>query len=233
MYYFTFDRKKILENISIKIDNVEIEQVTSTKFLGVILQENLGWNDHITAIATKINKHIGVLRALQHKLPTSILFTLYNTLIYPYLQYCNIAWAPQQSNYIDKLFILQKKALRVVCKTQWDAHTTPLFKSLNTLKIQDVTKLQTGCFMYKAMNNQLPPLFADYFTLNCNIHNYFTRQSEKIHTFAIKTSVRKYSIKYFGSCLWNSLPTYIAAKPSIFSFKKAYKNHLMSAYCVV
>ena len=75
----------------------------------MILQENLGWSDHIAAIATEINKNIGILRALQHKLPTGILLVLYNTLIYPYLQYCNIAWAPQQSHYMDKLFILQKK----------------------------------------------------------------------------------------------------------------------------
>jgi len=105
---FHFRQKKIPENTGIKIDNMKIEQVTSTKFLGVILQENLGWSDHITTIATKINKNIGILRALQCKLPTHVLLTLYNTLIYPYLQYCNIAWAPQQSHYIDKLFILQK-----------------------------------------------------------------------------------------------------------------------------
>jgi hypothetical protein len=227
---FHFRQKKITENISINIDNTEIERVTSTKFLGVILHENLNWGNHIATIATKINKNTGILRALRHKLPTSILFTLYTTLIYPYLQYCNIAWASQQSVHTDKLFILQKKALRVVCKTYWSAHTTPLFAQLNTLKLSDINKLQTGCFMYKAINNQLPSLFADYFTLNRNIHTYFTRQSHQIHKFGLKTSVRKSSIKHFGSSLWNSMPPYITSKPSISSFRLAYRKFLISAY---
>jgi len=126
-------------------------------------------------------------------------------------------------------FVFFKKALRVVCKTKWDAHTSPLFEVLKVLKLQDITKLQAGCFMYKAMSNQLPPLFVDYFTLNRDLHNHYTRQSQNIHIFGLKTTVRKYSIKYFGSCLWNSLPMYITTKPSIFSFKKAYKNFLLSA----
>jgi hypothetical protein len=146
---FHFRQKKITLDFKLKIDNSEVEQATYTKFLGVVLQENLSWKNHISILSNRIHKNVGVLRALKHKLPTNILFKLYNTLVYPYLQYCNIAWASQQNIHIKNLFILQKKAIRVVCKAHWNAHTTPLFRKLGTLKLDDINKLQTGCFMYK------------------------------------------------------------------------------------
>ena len=132
--------------------------------------------------------------------------------------------------YIKNLFILQKKSIRVVCKAHWNAHTTPLFRKLGTLKLDDKNKLQTGCFMYTAMNNQLPSLFSDYFIINKNIHHYFTRQSHNIHQFALNTSLRKLSIKNFGSSLWNSLPILLKTTPSMPSFKHTYKKILISNY---
>jgi hypothetical protein len=158
---------------------------------------------------------------------------LYNTLIYPYLQYCNIAWASQQNIYTDKLFILQKKALRIVNKTHWIAHTSPLFLKLNTLKLSDINKLQTGCFMYRAMNNQLPSSFSHYFTLNSNIHQHFTRQSKNLHQFQHNTTLRKYSIKNVGTTLWNSLPITLKNKPSVYCFKSTYKASIISLYSIV
>jgi len=227
---FHFRQKKITLDLKLKIDDCEIEQATFTKFLGVILQENLSWKNHISILSNKIYKNVGILRALQHKLPTSMMFKLYNTLVYPYLQYCNIAWASQQNIHTKDLFILQKKAIRVVCKARWNAHTTPLFRKLYTLKLDEINKFQTGCFMYKAMNNQLPSLFTDYFILNKNVHHYFTHQSQNIHQPVLNTSLRKFSIKFFGSSLWNSLPAFLKTLPSVYSFKNTYKNVLLSFY---
>jgi hypothetical protein len=225
---FHFRQKDVPPKIIIKIDNCELERVSSTKFLGIILNENLSWKTHISTLASKINKNIGILRALQAKLPISALFMLYNTLIYPYLQYCNIAWASQNDKYIDSLLVIKKKAIRVVCKAKWLAHTTPLFNRLGTLKITDINKLQTGCFMYKAVNHQLPTMFANYFTLNLDVHQHYTRQSKSIHQDIIRTTLRKFSIKNFGSSLWNSLPAAIKDLPSFHSFKVGYKKFLLA-----
>ena len=158
---------------------------------------------------------------------------LYNTLIYPYRQYCNIAGAAPSSVFTQNLFILQKKALRIVYKVPWNSHTTPIFSSLKTLKLADIHKLQTGCFMYNAMANNLPPEFKNYFIKNTQIHSHFTRQSQQLHIYCPRTKVRKFSINHFGSILWNSLPAALKTKPSINTFKTAYKNSLLSQYIVL
>ena len=91
------------------MDNSEIEQVSSTKFLNVIIIANLTWCDKIHVQLNKTSKNLGVIRKLSKSLPLDILHTLYNTLIDPYLQYCNIEWATFNTSSVDKLFRMQKK----------------------------------------------------------------------------------------------------------------------------
>ena len=114
---FHFRQRRIPENLKVVIDNCEVERVKFTKFLGVILHENLTWANHVSYLANKIHKSIGILKALQPKLPISSLHMLYNTLVYPYLQYCNIAWASQYSTLVERIFILQKRHYALSAKS--------------------------------------------------------------------------------------------------------------------
>jgi hypothetical protein len=227
---FHFRQKNILNNLALHIDNCSIERVSSTKFLGVILQENLNWNIHISTLVNKLSKNLGILKTIQHKLNTNILYMLYNTLIYPYLQYCNIAWASQHSKSVENLFTVQKKAIRIICKTAWNSHTAPLFFKLNTLKLSDINNLQIGCLMFNVINKQLPPFLSQNFMPNASIHSYFTRQSTNIHVDGTRTTLRKYTIAHLGPTLWNALPTFIKSKPSIHAFKSSYKKFLILNY---
>ena len=67
------------------MDNSEIEQVFSIKFLGVIINENLTLSDHIHVLLNQTSKNLDVIRKLSKSLPLDILHTLYNTLIDPFL----------------------------------------------------------------------------------------------------------------------------------------------------
>ena len=75
----------------------------------------------------KINKNIGILRALQPKLPINALFMMYNTLVYPYLQFCNIAWASHHNVYIESLVKLQKKHYALYVKHHGSLTLHPCF----------------------------------------------------------------------------------------------------------
>ena len=77
---------------------------------------------------------------------------LYGTLVQPYFDYCNIILATQNNYHLISLHRRQKKALRMIAFAKWDAHTKPLFKKYGILTIFDTNKLQTCCFVYKAVN---------------------------------------------------------------------------------
>ena len=77
---FRTKNKKIVSNISIKIDKIAINQETSTKFLGVIINQSLSWNDHISIVKQKVSKSIGIIKHIRKNLHQSVLSTLYFSL---------------------------------------------------------------------------------------------------------------------------------------------------------
>ena len=98
-------------SVKIHIDNVLIEQVAETKFLGVIITDNLTWDNHINTVCNKVSKGIGISCKIRHLIPRSILINLYFTLVHPYFQYCNIVWASNPSLSLSKLFNMQKRVI--------------------------------------------------------------------------------------------------------------------------
>ena len=107
MHFIIFhNRQKKIDIVQkINIDKNQIDQVCSTKFLGVLINENLTWSDHISAVLNNTSKNLRIICKLSKTLPSDILLTLYNTLIAPYLDYCNIAWSSRDTIEFKKLFI--------------------------------------------------------------------------------------------------------------------------------
>ncbi len=216
---FKCRQKNIPVAISIVIDNVNIQQVYSTKFLGVIINQHLSWNDHILAVKGKANKSIGILLKIRKHLPLYSLSMLYNCLIHPYFEYCNIVWG-YPSIHLDSLFRTQKKAIRIITNSKWKSHSKPLFDTLSILPLNQLHKFQVGCFVYKSLHNLLPNTFSNYFTLCTQIHHHNTRHSTKLHVFQSRIKIRANSIRISGVNLWNLLNIKIRNAQSFSVFKK-------------
>ena len=128
--------------------------------------------------------HLAILLFSLMKLSHYInsLFLLYNALILPFLNYCNIVWGNCNKTKINTLVLLQKRAIRICSHTNDLAHMHHShFKRLKTLKAEDIHTFQTAIFMYKYVTNLLPPSFQNFFTYNANIHSYPTRRSTDVH----------------------------------------------------
>ena len=172
------DVEKVKHNI--KLDGVSLNRVSSTKFLGVIIDENLTWKNHIDAISKTISRNIGVLTKLKHFVPENILYSLYCTLILPYINYGVLIWGNTCKIYLDKIFKLQKWAIRTISNSHYRSHTGPLFSKYNGLNVHDTFKLNLGIFMYKHHTNQLPPIFSMYFTKHVQKHTITQQEMPKI-----------------------------------------------------
>ena len=61
-------------HINIKLDGVSSNRISSTKFLGAIIDENLTWKNHIDAISKTISRNIGMLTKLKHFVPVNTVF---------------------------------------------------------------------------------------------------------------------------------------------------------------
>ena len=108
----------------LKLDSQPIEHVSEFHFLGLTLDEHHSWKPHVQKVANKTSRTIGILRWLKNIIPISVLRTLYNTLILPHFHYCILSWGFR----MGRLKFLQKRAVRVMSGSRYNAHTDPLFK---------------------------------------------------------------------------------------------------------
>ena len=220
--------RQIKTNLVIKIDGLKIEEVTKTKFLGVILNNTLTWNDHIEMVKCKLSKNIGVIARIRYCVPKAVLLSLYHSLVAPYLQYCNLVWAVHRSASLSALFLCQKRAIRVVTNSQRLSHTAPLLQFLGVLPLSAINDLQVGCFMYCAVHNLLPNYFKTLFVMNANVHTHFTRTSQRLHKKYHRLNVTKYSVRVYGAVLWNSLCIDHQNLPTLLSFKRKLMQILLA-----
>ena len=154
------------------LDGELIKKVTEFNFLGVYIHQNLFWTAHTSKLATKIGKSIGILTRLKRFLPTSILKMLYNSLIVSRLNYGILAWGFN----INRLAVLQRKAIRAIFRTKYNAHTEPYFKVHKLLKLEDIFTLRCLKFYYKLANKKLPPYFYEMLPTAGAVHGIQTRQ---------------------------------------------------------
>ena len=82
-------------------------------------------------------------------------------MIYPYLQHCSLVWSSIYPTNLSRLVyvVLQKRVVRIINKSDFLAHTSPIFKELHLLKLQDIRILQICQFMFSYENKKLPYKF--------------------------------------------------------------------------
>ena len=218
------------EDVKLELNNYEIKHSPQNKFLGVYIDESLSWKYHISEICNKLAKVVGIIYRLQNVLPENILLTLYNTLFLPHITYCNINWANCAKTFSDRIYKLQKKAVRLITHSAYNSHSSPLFARLNILTIHDVNKLQVGTFMYMCKNNLLPSFVKVNFSTNSVYHSYSTRRANDYHLPKVRTSIAQMNLNFNGPKVWNALPTDLKNCNSLPCFKRKYKKHLIKKY---
>ena len=114
----------------LQIAETEIEYVDTFNFLGIVIDKHLNRNAHTNKIANKISKMTGMLNKLKHVLPPQILKIIYLSLIQCHLNYGILTWGYQAS----RVFKLQKRAIRTITRSNYIAHSEPIFKYLDILK---------------------------------------------------------------------------------------------------
>ena len=122
----------------LKIGNSIIKRKSSVKFLGVILDENISWKEHIKTIEKKLAKNIGLLYGAKPYLDEMSLKPIYFSYIHSYLNYASIALASTCIAKLKPLIYKQKKAVRITFNEGRLNHSKPLFKTLNALSVYKI-----------------------------------------------------------------------------------------------
>ena len=145
---------------------------------------------------------------LKRFLPQNILKILYNSLILSHLQYCILSWGFKS----DRILKLQKRAVRIFTCSKYNAHTEPLLKTLNLLKIEDIMKTKALKLYYRYKQNELPKYFESL-----------------LYQLPTKTSTGRLCIRHYIPELLSKTPECITEKLDTHSFS-VFSNYMKNYY---
>ena len=117
------NKTKHRPTVNITLNGRNIEQVSHTKCIGVITDDNLMWREHIKTAETKVSKGIAVLYKTKDVLDIHASSTLYQSLVEPFMSYCCEIWANTYLSRLRKLSVIQKKSIQIIYSFDYHGHT--------------------------------------------------------------------------------------------------------------
>uniref|UniRef100_A0A3Q3AH61 Reverse transcriptase domain-containing protein n=1 Tax=Kryptolebias marmoratus TaxID=37003 RepID=A0A3Q3AH61_KRYMA len=226
--YMLFTRRQRTVNIPFKVDGVEICRVSEVKFLGVIIDEGLTWKSHLNYLRTKMAKSIALLYKVRDFLNDHAMYMLYNVLIVPHLVYCVEVWGKACNTSTKSVFVLQKRAIRVITRKHGKYPSNILFCKLRLLKFYDLVDYNILLVMYKAHLNSLPSNIQKLFAKRESCYNLKGTQIFQKPKF--RTSLKERCTSIQGVKLWNDLQNDVKNAKSLYMFKRLSKIGFLKKY---
>ncbi|KAG1675725.1 hypothetical protein GQR58_014551 [Nymphon striatum] len=203
------------------------------KYLGVLLDKDLSWKQHIQQVKLKISKGIGILAKIRHYVPQQILRNLYFAFIQPHVNYALINWGSANLSSLIPVGRNLNKAIKIMNFNKNTASSKPIFHKFGILNLDDSYTLQCAKFMYDInTGTQVNNFFCKLFQKTTSRHSYNTRQAAR-KKFAVpraRTNLKKRLITFNGVKIWNDIPLDIRSKPNKRLFQKHLRNWLLQKY---
>ena len=156
---------------------------------------------------------------------------LYFSLVHCHLKYCIVSWGTATNSVLQPLEVVHNNILRTITYNNDRCHITPLYKSLNILKLYDIYKLELAKLMQEFHHEMLLTSFKDVFQKTAEVHcdntRYATNQNYFIQQFS--TNAGKTTISYRGATLWGNKDQQFKDK-SHNAFSNQYRSILLLQY---
>ena len=240
--------KPLKQKITLKIQKKAISEKSHVKYLGIKIDASLTWQNHIDCISKNISRATGIMYKIRPFVNKKTMIMLYYSLLFSHLNYAIEVWGSTQNIYLNRILILQKRAVRLIsfCDRRREdfsfPSSDPLFYNLHIHKIQDIFVLRIAKFIFNCLNKITPLNFHDWFTLTIQVHRYNTRSKyvdidNSIHTRTLFVPTARTSyyglklIKVLGPKLWNNLPSILRVGNTSYPiFIRNLKKNLLEFY---
>lgn len=202
----TMDNLMIMNQPIQKIHENAEEGNKSFKYVGIHLDENLSWKYHIDHIMNKIRKNLYMINRAKRNIPQDMKRILYAALIQPHMDYCNAIWGGARKNITDKIEKIQKRAIRIITGSKYNAHTKELFQDTKFLPLKQLIILNEEKLAYRLWHNTAPPYVLEDFTKKPQGSTRLQLQFEI--TFTNSEKLRRLPLYRIPNC-WNNLEPHL------------------------
>ena len=219
------------ENLSFTLNGEEINLVNVTKFLGVFVDENLNWNRHLEHVCNQLSKGLYVLRNSKNILPNWTKKMLYYSYFYSHIIYGITLWGPMCTMaYVNRIFNMQKKAVRLIENAPYNAEALPLFKKYKILKFSDIVDLDLAKLAFLYSKQLLPSPVMGLFNRGSQFHSYNTRNRNNPLVSKHKSTIYSKSFLCKSPIILSNMNDDVKSAKHVKSFSGRFKRLVVSNY---
>jgi hypothetical protein len=199
-----------------KGENHQIKITTSEKDLGVTIDSNLEFTEHIEIVAKKANQIMGTIRRNFSELNKTTFNLLYKSLVRPHMEYAQEVWSPRWKKDQDKLEKVQRRATKLVMGLRQLPYEQRL-RELNLPTLKHRRLRGDLITMYKITHGQTLTSLEIPYSENLNLRGH------PLKLAPIRTRGQTRSHFYTNRIVkpWNSLPAQVVMAPSLNVFKSS------------
>ena len=158
-----------LPHVTVPFLGQEFTPASSAKDLGIILDSNLTFTEHISTLPSSLLSSLCQISRVRHLFTKDVLNIILNYLIFSKLFHCSTVWSGTFKQNIKKLQLIQNFAWRILTDTRKYDHISPI---LRELRLRDITMI------YICLNGLTPRYSSSNLTERSKTYEYSTRNPD-------------------------------------------------------
>ena len=244
---------RLTQPMTIKVDNLEVTETRSEKLLGLVINNELTWQEHLhgetwrtgdknaPGLIPQLSQRVGILKRLSKFMSKKRLNLFVNGIFYSKLSYCLPVFghvfgletyrdiSTRYTSYTKEdnrqIQVLQNRVMKLQTGMRAGTPTTTLLKLTKSLSVQQMIAFQTLIMVHKVVYNSRPAYLAD--RLKLIVDGALERNRGKLIQVNRKLSTSKAGFIYRGSKLFNCLPELLRIEPDLKKFRVGARSWVM------
>lgn len=206
--------------ITLNIANNPLQRVDKIKYLGIIIDDKLKFDEHLKYTEAKLGKKIGIMFRSCKFISKKYKIMVYRSMIEPHFIYCPTILFTFTDTQISNLQKKQNKAMRFILRKRYDTPILEMLRELNWLSVKQLVTYYTLKFIHNIKLGNLPGYLSNRMIYNSEIHNYQTRNRNNFHVPIARNELDRRSLYCRGVRAYNELPVHLKNCESPEIFKK-------------
>ena len=225
---FSIRNRPISNIFEVQIKNEVIEAVNEVKYLGIILDKNLNFDNHVKHICKKVKPTINCFRFIRRDLSCHTGKLYMHSMIFSHLSYCITSWSQASPSKLKPIFSIYKQAIKIMDKKPMRWHHCDVLRKHKLLGFESFIDFNYITLVYKCLNNHVSPSFSKLVSRRQSPHRANTRATVRGDCLVpkCKTSFGQSAFSVKGQNLWNALPTDLKLETDGNAFKRGLKQWL-------
>jgi hypothetical protein len=210
------------------LDGKQLKSVHVSKLLGVTLDSELTFSDHVSAVCQRAMVRLRILFKHRHLFPSETKLRLVQALVLSVIDYCLPVYGNAVSvGDMEKLQRVQNMCVRYVSGLRKFDHISKARKSLGLLPMKNVCALRTSCLVNKIILHGRPVYLKGKLKTRAEVRSRCTRQDAVLEVPRVRLEVDRKRFAYFAPKIFNALKSEMGHGPAgVSSFKKKAFNIL-------